>query len=83
MKRLVITLVAALLWPATSFAQINVPHVFLGFTAATFDGAQGIFTYQGACAAEFPNSRMCTSVEILQSPLHRPGSRARRSSSRS
>ena len=38
MNKLIITLAVALLWPATSFAQINVPHVFLGFTSATFNG---------------------------------------------
>ena len=68
MNKLVITLAVALLWPATSFAQINVPHVFLGFTAAMFDGDQGVLTYHQACAAEFTNSRMCASKEILQSP---------------
>ncbi len=61
-------LVAIPLVPTATNAQINVPHVFLGFTTATFDGGQGIFTYHAACAAEFPNSRMCTSQEILTSP---------------
>lgn len=65
---LALALAALMSWTAPATAQINGPHVFLGFTSATFQGDQGVLTYHGACAAEFPNSRMCTSIEILQTP---------------
>ena len=68
MKRLILGLVAALLLPSTSSAQSAVPSVFLGFTSATFLGGDGVLTFHSACAAEFPNSRMCTSEEILKTP---------------
>jgi hypothetical protein len=43
------------------------PHFGLvGFTAATFNGGQGVFSYTGACGAEFPGSRMCSSIEVLE-----------------
>lgn len=39
---------------------------FVGFTAASFDGGQGIRTYTEACQAAFTASaRMCTSVDVL------------------
>ena len=34
----------------------------VGFTSATFDGSQGVLGFTLACQAEFPGSRMCTSV---------------------
>jgi hypothetical protein len=41
------------------------PFQLVGFTSATFDGGQGVFTYTAACQAEFPGSRFCTSEEVL------------------
>ncbi len=38
---------------------------YVGVTSETFDGAQGVFTYNRACHAAHPGSRMCTSQEIM------------------
>jgi hypothetical protein len=38
---------------------------YVGVTDGTFDGAQGIFTYNRACHEAHPGSRMCTSQEIM------------------
>lgn len=40
---------------------------FIGFTTATFDGAQGVATYTGACGVDYAGSHMCTSEEFLNS----------------
>ncbi len=37
----------------------------VGFTTEEFLGDAGLFTLTLACQAEFPGSRMCTSIEIL------------------
>lgn len=37
----------------------------VGFTSATFAGDQGVFGFTAACQLEFANSRMCTSVEAM------------------
>jgi hypothetical protein len=37
----------------------------VGFTTATFTGGEGVLGYTAACGAEFPDSRMCTSIEIM------------------
>lgn len=50
---------------------INLPtparFQLVGFSSASYDGYQGILTYTLACQADFPDSRMCTSAEIMQS----------------
>lgn len=38
----------------------------VGFTAAQFNGAQGVLGFTLACQQEFPRSRMCSSLEILE-----------------
>ncbi len=38
----------------------------MGFTTATFQGGEGILGFTKACQAEFPETRMCTSVEVMQ-----------------
>ena len=40
-------------------------YVLVGFSASTFNGARGLFTYAQACQADFPGSRMCSSREIM------------------
>ena len=43
------------------------PRVQLvGFTTAGFQGDEGVLGYTRACQQEFPESRMCTSVEVLE-----------------
>lgn len=39
-------------------------HQFVGFTAATYNGGQGIVTYTNTCNEEFSGSRMCTYGEF-------------------
>jgi hypothetical protein len=41
------------------------PVQLVGFTLATFTGAEGVFSYTTACRAEFPGSRFCTSEEVI------------------
>jgi hypothetical protein len=38
---------------------------YVGVTTEGFDGGQGVFTYNRACHAAHPGSRMCTSQEIM------------------
>jgi len=38
---------------------------FVGFSTDTFDGSQGVITYTRACQQDFPDSRMCTTEEFL------------------
>jgi hypothetical protein len=38
----------------------------VGSTSATFTGIRGVLTYTLACQDEFPASRMCNSVEVLE-----------------
>jgi hypothetical protein len=38
---------------------------YVGVTTETFDGGQGVITYNRACHAAHPGSRMCTSQEIM------------------
>ena len=38
----------------------------VGFTAATFQGDTGVFGFTLGCQAEFPDSRMCTSKEAIE-----------------
>lgn len=38
----------------------------VGFTAATFSGGQGVLGFTLACQDEFPGSRMCTSLEVME-----------------
>lgn len=38
---------------------------FVGFSAGTFNGAQGIVTYTHACRQSFAGSHMCTSAEFI------------------
>jgi hypothetical protein len=47
----------------------------VGFTSATFTGGTGVLGFTLACQAEFPASRMCTSVEVMETiqlPLEMP-----------
>jgi len=39
----------------------------VGFTEQTVRGNDGILSLNGACATDFPGSRMCTTVEIFNS----------------
>jgi hypothetical protein len=43
---------------------------FVGFTIATFDGAQGMATYTNACNQDYAGSYMCTSEEFLNSSTY-------------
>ena len=45
MRAVSIVIAGVLLAPAAAHAQINVPHVFLGFTTTTFKGDVGVFAY--------------------------------------
>jgi hypothetical protein len=38
----------------------------VGFSSETFTGGQGVLGFTAACGAEFPGSRMCTSVEAME-----------------
>jgi hypothetical protein len=38
---------------------------FVGFSSGTFNGGRGVITHTTACQQNFPGSRMCTSVEFL------------------
>jgi hypothetical protein len=38
----------------------------VGFTSALLSGEQGVLGFTSACQQEFANSRMCTSVEVLE-----------------
>ncbi len=48
-------------------AQVNIENVVVGFTTATLTGDSGVFARTAACQAEFPNTRVCTSREVLLS----------------
>jgi hypothetical protein len=37
----------------------------VGFTSETFPGAEGVLAFTLACQEEFPESRMCTSAEVM------------------
>ena len=52
----------------TMMWNVSGPSVFefVGFSGTTHDGAEGALTFNGACHATFPGSRMCTSEEILE-----------------
>jgi hypothetical protein len=39
---------------------------YVGVTSETFDGTQGVFTYNRACHAAHFGSRMCTSEEVMK-----------------
>jgi hypothetical protein len=82
-SRLLFALVAALLIPISASAQ------YVGVTSTTFDGGQGVFTYNIGCHAAHRGSRMCTSTEVMNTvnppivgssgetawvrPVHQPG----------
>ena len=38
----------------------------VGFTSATYEGRTGVLGFTQACQSEFVDSRMCTSVEVMQ-----------------
>ena len=38
----------------------------VGFTSSTFDGGEGVLGFTLACQAEFSGSRMCNSVEVME-----------------
>jgi hypothetical protein len=48
--------------PAGAAARVQL----VGFTSATFPGTQGVLAFTLACQQEFANSRMCSSLEILE-----------------
>lgn len=50
-----------------AYAQVNIESVVVGFTSATLPGTAGVFARTAACQAEFPNTRQCTSQEVLLS----------------
>lgn len=62
------SLAAALLFSLQADAKTpKVPRFQLvGFTTATFTGGQGVLGFTLACQQQFANSRMCTSLEILE-----------------
>ena len=60
MRLLALTTLAVLLFASAANAQ------YVGITGTAFDGAQGVFTYNRACHAAHPGSRMCTSEEVLE-----------------
>lgn len=37
----------------------------VGFTTATFTGGEGVLGFTHACQQQFPNTRMCTSREVM------------------
>jgi hypothetical protein len=41
-------------------------YEFVGFSTAKSSGAAGILKLHQLCQADFPNSRMCTSLEIIR-----------------
>ncbi len=41
-------------------------YEFVGFSTAKSNGAGGILKFTQVCQADFPNSRMCTSEEIIK-----------------
>lgn len=47
-------------------AGVSPRYELVGFTTATFKGGDGVLEYTSACHAEFSNSRMCTSKEVLE-----------------
>ena len=51
----------------TNFPEPSSPARFqlVGFTTATFTGGEGVLGFTLACQAEFPGSRMCSSVEVM------------------
>lgn len=55
-----LTTFALLLFASAANAQ------YVGITGTAFDGAQGVFTYNLACHAAHPSSRMCTSKEVME-----------------
>lgn len=70
----VITISALLLAATSSEAQ------YVGATTATLDCSGGIFTFNRACHADFSGSRMCKSVEMIDTVnppiVGNPGERA-------
>ena len=60
MRQLTLATFALLLFASAANAQ------YVGVTATTFDGQQGVFTYNLACHAAHPGSRMCTSEEVME-----------------
>ena len=73
-------IVAALVLPTAAHAQqvkevevVNFPDSapparfqLVGFTSELRTGASGVLNFTLACQAEFPGSRMCTSVEVME-----------------
>jgi hypothetical protein len=41
----------------------------VGFSTATFTGDQGVLGFASVCQTEFPASRMCTSVEVMETTV--------------
>lgn len=42
------------------------PFQLVRFTRATFTGGEGVINFTRWCQAEFPGSRMCSSVEVME-----------------
>jgi hypothetical protein len=49
--------------PSGSQARANL----VGFSTATFTGSAGLLAFSLACQADFPGSRVCTSLDIAES----------------
>ena len=45
----------------------------LGFSSATMNGGQGIFTMVAACNADFPGTRVCTTGDLVRTAAVPPG----------
>jgi hypothetical protein len=45
---------------------VAVRYQLVGVTSTAFNGTQGVLTFNNACHTEFPGSRMCTSVEVME-----------------
>lgn len=61
----VLTFILATMTTSTASTQINTESVLVGFTSATFQGDTGYLGFTTACEAEFPNTRMCASEEVI------------------
>ncbi len=42
--------------------------VLVGFSAGTHIGSDGLLAFSGTCADDIPGSRLCTSLEVLETP---------------
>jgi hypothetical protein len=62
MRSITLALFVSLALPVAALAEAR----FVGFSSATFDGAQGVRTYTETCQVDYLSAaRMCTSEEVL------------------